>query len=170
VRYDGPTPPVLLIDEVDRADDEFEALLLESLGEGSVTVPELGTFTAKQRPIVVLTSNRSRELHDALRRRCLYHWLEYPEPQRVVAILRRTAPEASVPLVESVSRFVGHVRALDVDKPPGVAEAINWVAALGALGVTELVREVVLPTLGAVAKTPDDRDLVVASLDDYAFG
>jgi MoxR-like ATPase len=166
---EGP-PPVLLIDEVDRADDEFEALLLESLGEGSVTVPELGTFTAKQRPIVVLTSNRSRELHDALRRRCLYHWLEYPEPQRVVAILRRTAPEASVPLVESVSRFVGHVRELDVDKPPGVAEAINWVAALGALGVTELVREVVVPTLGAVAKTPDDRDLVVASLDDYAFG
>ena len=88
----------------------------------------------------------------------------------MVAILRRTAPGASVPLVESVSRFVGHVRALDVDKPPGVAEAINWVAALGALGVTELVREVVLPTLGAVAKTPDDRDLVVASLDDYAFG
>ncbi len=92
VRYDGPRPPVLLIDEVDRADDEFEALLLEALGEGSVTVPELGTFTAKQPPIVVLTSNRSRDLHDALRRRCLYHWLDFPEPERVVAILRRTAP------------------------------------------------------------------------------
>ena len=90
--YDGPRPPVLLIDEIDRADDEFEALLLEALGEGSVTVPELGTFAAQRPPIVVLTSNRSRELHDALRRRCLYHWLEYPEPARIVAILRRTAP------------------------------------------------------------------------------
>jgi MoxR-like ATPase len=170
VRYDGPRPPVLLIDEVDRADDEFEALLLESLGEGSVTVPELGTFTASRPPIVVLTSNRSRELHDALRRRCLYHWLEYPEPARVVAILRRTAPAANVALIESVAQFVGHVRSLDVDKPPGVAEAINWVAALGALGATELVREVVVPTLGAVAKTPDDRDLVVESLGSYAFG
>ena len=129
VRYDGPRPPVLLIDEIDRADDEFEALLLEALGEGSVTVPELGTFTARRPPIVVLTSNRSRELHDALRRRCLYHWLEYPEPARIVAILRRTAPSASVALIESAARFVGHVRTLDVDKPPGVAEAINWVAA-----------------------------------------
>jgi MoxR-like ATPase len=161
---------VLLIDEIDRADDEFEALLLEALGEGSVTVPELGTFRATRPPIVVLTSNRSRELHDALRRRCLYHWLEYPEPERVVAILRRTAPSASQTLVESAAQFVGHVRTLDVDKPPGVAEAINWVAALTALGATELVRELVVPTLGAVAKTPDDRDLVVDSLDSYAFG
>ena len=141
VRHRGPQPPVLLIDEVDRADDEFEALLLEALGEGSVTVPEIGTFTAEQPPIVVLTSNRSRELHDALRRRCLYHWLEFPEPARVVAILRRTAPAASVALIESAAQFVGHVRALDVDKPPGVAEAINWVAALSALGATQLVRE-----------------------------
>jgi MoxR-like ATPase len=170
VRYDGPRPPVLLIDEIDRADDEFEALLLEVLGEGSVTVPELGTFVARRPPIVVLTSNRTRELHDALRRRCLYHWLEYPEQVRIIAILRRSAPSASAPLVESAARFVGHVRALDVDKPPGVAEAINWVAALSALGATELVREVVVPTLGAVAKTPDDRDLVVGSLDTYAFG
>ena len=170
VRYDGPRPPVLLIDEVDRADDEFEALLLEALGEGSVTVPEIGTFTAKQPPIVVLTSNRSRELHDALRRRCLYHWLDFPEPERVVAILRRTAPSASAALIESAAQFVGHVRSLDVDKPPGVAEAINWVAALSALGATELVREVVVATLGAVVKTPDDRDLVVESLDSYALG
>ena len=170
VRYDGPRPPVLLIDEVDRADDEFEALLLEALGEGSVTVPELGTFTAKQPPIVVLTSNRSRDLHDALRRRCLYHWLDFPEPERVVAILRRTAPSANLALIESAAQFVGHVRSLDMDKPPGVAEAINWVAALSALGATELVREVVVATLGAVAKTPDDRDLVVESLDSYAFG
>jgi MoxR-like ATPase len=170
VRHTGPQPPVLLIDEVDRADDEFEALLLEALGEGSVTVPELGTFTAEKPPIVVLTSNRSRELHDALRRRCLYHWLEFPEATRVVSILRRTSPAAGVPLIESAARFVGHVRALDVDKPPGVAEAINWVAALSALGATELVRELVVPTLGALVKTPDDRDLVVGSLDSYAFG
>jgi MoxR-like ATPase len=170
VRHRGPQPPVLLIDEVDRADDEFEALLLEALGEGSVTVPEIGTFTAEQPPIVVLTSNRSRELHDALRRRCLYHWLEFPEPTRVVAILRRTAPAASEPLIASAAQFVGHVRTLDVDKPPGVAEAINWVAALSALGATELVRELVVPALGTLVKTPDDRDLVIDSLDTYAFG
>ena len=170
VRYDGPRPPVLLIDEVDRADDEFEALLLEALGEGSVTVPEIGTFRARQPPIVVLTSNRSRDLHDALRRRCLYHWLDFPEPERVVAILRRTAPAANVPLIESAAQFVGHVRTLDVDKPPGVAEAINWVAALSALGATTLVRETVVASLGAVAKTPDDHDLVVESLDSYVFG
>ncbi len=170
IRHTGPRPPVLLIDEVDRADDEFEALLLEALGEGSVTVPEIGTFTAQHPPVVVLTSNRSRDLHDALRRRCLYHWLEFPEPARVVAILRRTAPAAGIALIESAAQFVGHVRAQDCDKPPGVAEAINWVAALSALGATELARGVVLPTLGALVKTPDDHDLVIDSLDSYAFG
>ena len=170
VRYDGPRPPVLLIDEIDRADDEFEALLLEALGEGSVTVPEIGTFTARQPPIVVLTSTRSRELHDALRRRCLYHWLDFPEPERVVAILRRTAPAANAALIESAAQFVGHVRSLDLEKPPGVAEAINWVAALSALGATGLVRDVVVATLGAVVKTPDDRELVLESLDSYALG
>jgi len=170
VRYDGPLPPVLLIDEIDRADDEFEALLLEFLGEGSVTIPELGTFTARARPTVVLTSNRSRDLHDALRRRCIYHFLTYPDPQRVVAILRRSVPAANLPLVESAAQFIGHVRTLDVDKPPGVAEAINWVAALHALGATELVREVALATLGAVTKTPDDRDLVGEVVESYAFG
>jgi MoxR-like ATPase len=170
IRHAGPRAPVLLIDEVDRADDEFEALLLEALGEGSVTVPEIGTFTAARPPIVVLTSNRSRDLHDALRRRCLYHWLEYPDLARVVAILRRSAPTANSALVESAAQFVGHVRELDLDKPPGVAEAINWVAALSALGATELVREQALPALGALAKTPDDRDVVLASLETYAFG
>ena len=170
IRYQGPRAPVLLIDEVDRADDEFEALLLEALGEGSVTVPELGTFTAVRPPIVVLTSNRSRDLHDALRRRCLYHWLEYPDLARVVAILRRSAPTASTALIESAAQFIGHVRGLDMDKPPGVAEAINWVAALSALGATELVRELAVPALGALAKTPDDQDLVLASLDTYVFG
>jgi MoxR-like ATPase len=170
VRHTGPRPPVLLIDEVDRADDEFEALLLEALGEGSVTVPELGTFRATTPPVVVLTSNRSRELHDALRRRCLYHWLEYPELSRVVEILRRTAPTARQSLIESAAGFVGQVREHDLDKPPGLAEAINWVAALTALGAGELVRGLVEPTLGALVKTPDDRDVVLGSLDSYALG
>ncbi len=170
VRYDGPDRPVLLVDEIDRADDEFEALLLEFLGEGSVTVPELGTFVATRPPIVVLTSNRSRDLHDALRRRCLYHWLEFPEPERAVAILRRSVPAASTDLVDSVSRFVGHVRTLDLDKTPGIAEAINWVAALSVLGVTDLVREDVVTTVGAIAKTPDDRDVVTEALSSYALG
>ena len=156
---------MLLIDEIDRADDEFEALLLEVLGEGSVTVPEIGTFTAACPPIVVLTSNRSRDLHDALRRRCLYHWLEYPEPERVCAILRRTVPAANEHLISSAAQFVGRVRTLEVDKPPGMAEAINWVAALSALGATELVRETVVASLGAVVKTVDDRDTVLAGLD-----
>jgi MoxR-like ATPase len=170
VRYDGPKPPVLLVDEIDRADDEFEALLLEVLGEGSVTVPELGTFTAVHPPIVVLTSNRSRDLHDALRRRCLYHWLAYPEPNRVCAILRRTVPVASEDLISSAAQFVGRVRLLEVDKPPGMAEAINWVAALSALGATELMRDTVVATLGAVVKTADDRDTVLGGLDAVLDG
>ena len=169
IRHAGPQPPVLLIDEIDRADDEFEALLLEFLGEASVTVPELGTFTAGHPPVVVLTSNRSRDLHDALRRRCLYHWLEFPDPARAAAILRRTVPQANLALIESATRFVGHVRTLDVDKPPGVAEAINWVAALSVLGVTELGRAEVLSTLGVLAKTPDDRDTVLAAADSYGL-
>ena len=142
VRYDGPQPPVLLIDEIDRADDEFEALLLEFLGEGSVTVPELGTFTAARPPVVVLTSNRSRDLHDALRRRCLYHWLEFPTPERAVEILRRTVPQANRPLIESATQFVGHVRSLDVDKPPGDRRGDQLGRrAVGARASTELVRE-----------------------------
>ena len=107
VRHRGPTPPVLLIDEIDRADDEFEALLLEFLGESAVTVPELGTFVAERPPIAVLTSNRSRDLHDALRRRCLYHWIDYPEPARAAAIVRRTVPGATAPLIEHATQFVG---------------------------------------------------------------
>lgn len=170
VRHDGPAPPVLLIDEIDRADDEFEALLLEFLGEQSVTVPELGTFAAAQPPVVVLTSNRSRDLHDALRRRCLYHWLEFPSAARMVEIVRRRVPGAREPLVRAAVDVVGGIRGLDVDKPPGVAEAINWVAALTVLGVGELVRDDVAATLGAIAKTPDDRDLVTDALDDLLAG
>jgi MoxR-like ATPase len=157
VRHAGPEPAVLLIDEIDRADDEFEALLFEFLGEASVTIPELGTFTATHRPLVVLTSNRSRELHDALRRRCLYHWIDFPSAERAARILRRTVPGASRPLIRSAIAFVGRVRELDLDKAPGMAETIDWVSALSALGATDLVRDDVLRTLVAIAKTPDDR-------------
>lgn len=160
VRHRGPTPPVLLIDEIDRADDEFEALLLEFLGESAVTVPELGTFLAECPPMAVLTSNRSRDLHDALRRRCLYHWIDYPEPDRAAAIVRRTVPGATAPLIENATQFVRTARDLDLDKPPGVAETIDWVAALVALGVADLTAadsSPALASLGALAKTPDDR-------------
>lgn len=160
VRHRGPTPPVLLIDEIDRADDEFEALLLEFLGESAVTVPELGTFLAECPPMAVLTSNRSRDLHDALRRRCLYHWIDYPEPDRAAAIVRRTVPGATAPLIENATQFVCTARDLDLDKPPGVAETIDWVAALVALGVADLTAadsSPALASLGALAKTPDGR-------------
>jgi MoxR-like ATPase len=168
VRATGPVPPVLLIDEIDRADDEFEALLLEFLGEASVTVPELGTFTAVRPPVVVLTSNRSRELHDALRRRCLYHWIDFPDPQRAAEILRRTVPAAAEPLIASTSRFVGRVRALDLDKAPGMAETIDWVAALSAIGATDLVRADAVRTLSTIAKTPDDRGAIAAAFEELA--
>jgi MoxR-like ATPase len=166
VRHRGDAPPVLLIDEIDRADDEFEALLFEFLGESSVTIPELGTFTAVRPPIVILTSNRSRELHDALRRRCLYHWIDFPVPTRAAEILRRAVPAASEALIQSATQFVGQVRALDLDKPPGMAETIDWLSALSALGAAELVRSTLLSTLGAIAKTPDDRDTILGALVD----
>ena len=168
VRHQGPTAPVLLIDEIDRADDEFEALLLEFLGESTVTVPELGTFAADYPPIAVLTSNRSRDLHDALRRRCLYHWIDYPEPSRAAAIVRRTVPGATAPLIEHATQFVGRARDLDLDKPPGVAETIDWVAALVSLGVADLVDADALASLGALAKTPDDRELIRDAFVEYS--
>jgi MoxR-like ATPase len=168
VRHRGPTPPVLLIDEIDRADDEFEALLLEFLGESAVTVPELGTFVAERPPVAVLTSNRSRDLHDALRRRCLYHWIDYPQPARAVAIVRRTVPGATTPLIEQAAQFVGAARDLDLDKPPGVAETIDWVAALVALGVGDLVAPDAVASLGALAKTPDDHTLIRDALAEYS--
>jgi len=164
VRHRGEAPPVLLIDEIDRADDEFEALLFEFLGESSVTIPELGTFTASHPPIVILTSNRSRELHDALRRRCLYHWIDFPTPTRAAEILRRAVPAASEALIQSATQFVGRVRTLDLDKPPGMAETIDWLSALSALGAAELVRSTLVSTLGAIAKTPDDRDTMLGAL------
>ncbi|MFB9832338.1 AAA family ATPase [Actinoallomurus acaciae] len=167
VRHAGPAPAVLLIDEIDRADDEFEALLFEFLGEASVTIPELGTFTATRRPLVVLTSNRSRELHDALRRRCLYHWIDFPTAERAVRILRRTVPGANEPLIRSATTFVGRVRELDLDKAPGMAETIDWVSALSALGATDLVRDDVVRTLVAIAKTPDDRVTIADAFHEF---
>jgi MoxR-like ATPase len=169
IRYQGPVVPVLLIDEIDRADDEFEALLFEFLGEASITIPELGTYTAERRPMVILTSNRSRELHDALRRRCLYHWIDFPDPARAVEILRRTVPTANERLILSAIDFVGRIRDLDLDKPPGMAEAIDWVSALTLLGASELGRADIMLTLGAITKTPDDRDTVTGELDALGY-
>lgn len=156
LRAAGPVPPVLLIDEVDRADDEFEALLLEFLGERSISIPELGTVRAAGPMVVVLTSNRTRELHDALRRRCLYHWIDVPGPDQVTAILRRRVPAASTDLVAAIGRGVGRLRELDLDKAPGMAEAIDWTRVLAALGVDLSEGAVPEATLGAIAKTPDD--------------
>jgi MoxR-like ATPase len=168
IRTSGPVVPVLLIDEIDRADDEFEALLFEFLGEASITIPEIGTFVAARPPIVVLTSNRSRELHDALRRRCLYHWIDFPGPARVAEILRRSVPAASDPLIASAAEFIGRVRTLDLDKPPGMAETIDWVSALNVLGVADLSGAGVVRTLSAVAKTPDDRIAIGDAFADLA--
>ncbi len=169
VRHEGDTPVVLLIDEIDRADDEFEALLLEFLGEAAITVPEIGTFAAARPPIVVLTSNRSRELHDALKRRCFYHWIEYPTVERAAEIVRRRVPAADTVLVDAATAFVSGARALDLDKPPGLAEAIDWVSALDVLGVTALEPGVATATIGSIAKTPDDVEAVRHSIDDGAL-
>jgi MoxR-like ATPase len=156
IDHPGPRPAVLLIDEVDRADDEFEAFLFELLGEGSVTIPELGTRRAVVRPVAVLTSNRTRDLHDALKRRCLYHWIRYPAPDRVAEIIRRRVPGASQPLADRIAASVGRLRDLVLYKPPGVAEAISWAAALGVLGVPMLDAISGERTLGAVLKYDED--------------
>jgi MoxR-like ATPase len=168
VRHAGPTPPVLLIDEIDRADDEFEALLFEFLGEAAITVPELGTFTAVTPPVVVLTSNRSRDLHDALRRRCLYHWIEFPSPLRAAEIVRRAVPGATGPLIRSATELIGRIRRLELDKAPGLAETIDWVSALAALGATDLSPADALRTLGTIAKTPDDRRTIAEAVHQEA--
>ncbi len=163
VRHTGPVPPVVLIDEVDRADDEFEALLFEFLGEQSITIPELGTIHASTKPIVVLTSNRSRELHDALKRRCLYHWIDYPETARAAEIVRRNVSSADENLVQAATAFVGRVRGGGLDKPPGLAETIDWVSALSVLGVSTIDQSAER-TLGLLAKTPDDLEYVKETL------
>ncbi|MBN2622220.1 MAG: MoxR family ATPase [Acidimicrobiales bacterium] len=159
IRHPGPRPVVLLVDEIDRADDEFEAFLLEMLAESAVTIPELGTVRAAVPPVVVLTSNRTRDLHDALKRRCLYHWIDYPDLGRAVAVIRRRVPAASVTIAEQVAAAVARLRSLDVQKPPGLAEAINWVATLDLLGLGRLDAEAADATLGSVLKYREDLDL-----------
>jgi MoxR-like ATPase len=152
--------PVLIIDEVDRADDEFEAFLLEVLADYSVTVPELGTFRAEEPPLVVLTSNRTRDVHDALKRRCLYHWVEHPDFEREVAIVRLKAPEAGDRLARQVTAAVQAVRGMGLYKAPGVAETIDWAHALAALGNTELDETTIKRTLGSVLKYREDIERV----------
>ncbi|MFM8553747.1 MAG: AAA family ATPase [Acidimicrobiales bacterium] len=156
----GPTRPVLLIDEIDRADDEFEAYLLEVLSDYQITVPELGTFRAAVPPIVVLTSNRTRDVHDALKRRCLYHWVEHPGFEREVEIVTMRVPEAGEELARQVSAAVESLRAINLYKPPGVAETIDWATALARLGVTKLDDDVVGRTLGTVLKYREDQSRV----------
>ncbi|MEU5539282.1 MoxR family ATPase [Streptomyces sp. NPDC020362] len=159
--HPGPRPAVLLIDEVDRADDEFEAFLLELLADAAVTIPELGTRTAAVPPVAVLTSNRTRDLHDALKRRCLYHWIDYPDTARVAAIIRRRVPESAEWLATRVARGVARLRARqELTKPPGIAEAIDWAGALHALGLCVLDAAAADRTLGAVLKYAEDLEAV----------
>jgi MoxR-like ATPase len=160
LEHPGPRPAVLLVDELDRADDDFEAFLFELLAESTVTVPEIGTIRATHPPAVVLTSNRTRDLHDALKRRCLYHWIDYPSPEREVEIVRRRVPGTSQRLALEVAGALQRLRAGDVQKPPGIAEAIDWVAALELLGVERLDAGAADRTLGSVLKYREDQELV----------
>ena len=162
LEHPGPRPAVLLIDEIDRADDDFEAFLLELLAEASVTIPEIGTIVATHPPIIVLTSNRTRDLHDAVKRRCLYYWIDYPDARRVVDIVRRRVPGSSQTLAVQVANAVSRMRDSDVQKPPGIAEAIDWMAALNLLGVERLDAAAVERTLGSVLKYGEDQDVIRA--------
>jgi MoxR-like ATPase len=160
IEHPGPRPAVLLIDEVDRGDDEFEAFLFELLAESSVTIPELGTRRAAFPPVVVLTSNRTRDLHDALKRRCLYHWIDYPGTERVAAIIRRRVPAAAAPLAGQVAGAISRLRDLDLAKPPGVAEAVSWTTALHTLGAEKLDQTAAEQTAGAALKYAEDLQAV----------
>jgi MoxR-like ATPase len=162
LEHPGPRPAVLLIDEIDRADDDFEAFLLELLAEAAVTIPELGQIRATHPPTIVLTSNRTRDLHDAVKRRCLYHWINYPSPQREVEIVRRRVKGASETLAVQVADAVSRMRDSDIQKPPGVAEAIDWLRALTLLGVEQLDAGAIDRTLGSVLKYSEDQDVVRA--------
>jgi MoxR-like ATPase len=162
LEHKGPRPAVLLIDELDRADDDFEAFLLELLAEATVTIPEIGTIEATHPPIVILTSNRTRDLHDAVKRRCLYQWIDYPSPQREVEIVRRRVKGASAELAVQVADAVSRMRNSDVQKPPGIAEAIDWVSALKLLGVEQLDAETADRTLGSVLKYSEDQEVIRA--------
>jgi MoxR-like ATPase len=163
LEHPGPRPAVLLIDEIDRADDDFEAFLLELLADAAVTIPELGTVRATHPPVIVLTSNRTRDLHDAVKRRCLYHWIDYPTPAREVEIVRRRVKGVSELLAVQVADAVARMRDSDVQKPPGVAEAIDWVAALDLLGVQQLDEAAIDRTLGSVLKYSEDQEVVRAA-------
>jgi MoxR-like ATPase len=163
LEHPGPRPAVLLIDEIDRADDDFEAFLLELLAEASVTIPEIGTIRATHPPIIVLTSNRTRDLHDAVKRRCLYHWIAYPTPEREVEIVRRRVKGASETLAVQVANAISRMRDSDVQKPPGVAEAIDWLAALSLLGVERLDAAAVDRTLGSALKYSEDQEVIRAA-------
>jgi len=166
--HPGPRPAVMLIDEVDRADDEFEAFLFEMLAESSVTIPELGTRRAVVPPVVILTSNRTRDLHDALKRRCLYHWIGYPDPARVAQIIRRRVPAASSELAGEVAVAISRLRALGLTKPPGISAAITWAGALTVCGASALSAEAAGETMSVVVKYPEDeqtvREAVLASV------
>jgi MoxR-like ATPase len=161
---------VLLIDEIDRADDEFEAFLLEVLSDFQISIPELGTVKADSSPVVILTSNRTRELHDALRRRCLYHWIGYPTAAREAEIVAVREPAAAEQLTRKVVAAVHRLREMDLAKPPGVAETIDWVRTLGVLGETELTPDAANDTIGAVIKDHDDLDLVRENLAEIIPG
>ena len=170
IDYEGATPPVLLIDELDRADEEFEAFLLELLSDFQITIPELGTVRAPRPPVVVLTSNRTREIHDALKRRCLYYWIDYPSQAKELQIVKAKVPGASDALARQVTAFVHTLRTIDLYKLPGVAETLDWAAALVALDQPSLTPEVVDDTLGVILKYQDDvqkvRELGLAGLLD----
>jgi MoxR-like ATPase len=163
LEHPGPRPAVLLIDEIDRADDDFEAFLLELLADAAVTIPEIGTIRATHPPVIVLTSNRTRDLHDAVKRRCLYHWIAYPTPEREVEIVRRRVRGASETLAVQVANAVARMRDSDVQKPPGIAEAIDWLAALDLLGVERLDAAAVERTLGSVLKYGEDQEVIRAA-------
>jgi MoxR-like ATPase len=163
IEHPGPLPAVLLIDEIDRADPDFEAFLLEVLADAAITVPELGTVRAVVAPAVVLTSNRTRDLHDALKRRCLYQWIDYPAPEREIEIVRRRVPAAPAQLAADVVAALARLRAADVQKPPGIAEGIDWVAALELLGAERLDAKAAERTLGAVLKYREDQETVRAA-------
>lgn len=158
IEHPGPRPAVLLLDEIDRADAEFEAFTFELLADAAVTIPELGTVRANHPPLVILTSNRTRDLHDALTRRCLYHWIEYPSPERVAEIVRRRVPTSAEPLALQAATAITALRSLDLAKPPGIAEAIDWVSALAVLGVERLAPASIDHTWGAILKNRDDLD------------
>ena len=158
IDFQKKLPPILLIDEIDRADDEFEAFLLEILSDYSITIPEIGSFTASVPPIVVVTSNRTRDVHDALKRRCLYHWVEHPGYDREVEILKSKAPTVAPLLLKQIASVVGQMREMNLYKPPGVSESIDWALALDRLGSRDLDEESILTTIGALLKYREDQE------------